>query len=200
MVQVHVPVKGVEVRLLSGAPFAYLEGSSLQRGFLFCYHGSLMKCEICHENESSVVLKQVVDGSVREVAICPVCAAANSLGLDLGKTPFPEPARADEATEPSVCPACGVSVSDLRRRSRLGCEHCYVAFNRQLVSLLTDMQPATQHAGRIPAVAKMGVERHALAARLSKAIAMQEFETAATMRDRIAELDRLMNGDPHGAR
>ena len=159
-----------------------------------------MKCEICHENESSVVLKQVVDGSVREVAICPVCAAANSLGLELGNDLLPAPARPERGGDPAICPACGMSVADLHRRSRLGCEHCYDAFDRQLVVLLADLQPATHHTGRVPAIEKQRVERHALSARLAKAVALQEFETAARLRDRMAELDRLMDGEPDGAR
>jgi protein arginine kinase activator len=160
-----------------------------------------MKCEICHENEASLVLKQVVEGSVREVAICPVCAAANSLGLELGSELFPDPAAPDlSLADAATCPACGMSVADLHRRSRLGCEQCYTAFDSQLLGLLMELQPATQHAGRIPAAEKIPVERHSLQARLNKAVTLQDFETAACMRDRIAALAPPADGEPDGSR
>lgn len=48
------------------------------------------------------------------------------------------------------CPVCGLRPEDYKRSNRLGCDHCYEAFARQLQPIIRDMHPGVAHAGKSP--------------------------------------------------
>ena len=85
-------------------------------------------------------------------------------------------------------------MKDFRSTGRLGCAHCYQAFETSLRDLLRRVHNSARHVGRryeAPAPPKsetlslLGELRQ----RLRRAIENEEFELAADLRDRIRVLE-----------
>ena len=83
---------------------------------------------------------------------------------------------------------------DFKSSGRLGCAHCYGAFERSLRELLRRVHGNSRHAGRryepprpeaLEKVSTLGELRD----RLRRAIEAEQFELAADLRDRIRVLE-----------
>jgi protein arginine kinase activator len=95
------------------------------------------------------------------------------------------------------CTFCSISLKDFRASGRLGCAHCYGAFESSLRELLRRVHGASRHAGRRyepphpesmaqpPQATMLGELRD----RLRAAIENEQFELAADLRDRIRVLE-----------
>jgi protein arginine kinase activator len=92
------------------------------------------------------------------------------------------------------CNECGLRYSEFTQTGRLGCGACYAAFEVQLRRLLRRVHGATRHAGKAPGAeekqpsTRMVIQR--LQDELQRAIASEEFERAAELRDRIQGLEK----------
>ena len=75
---------------------------------------------------------------------------------------------------------------------RLGCPDCYDHFEEGVESLLKNMHKGTRHVGKAPAVwqqTKVYVDRlHSLQSKLDKAVAKENYEKAAQLRDEISRV------------
>jgi len=161
-----------------------------------------MLCDICHKNEASVHLTEIIDNQITELHLCEGCARQKGsqmeqhFGLadllaglaDLGQQ-FETPGKTE-----TKCSNCGLSYHDFRRIGRLGCSECYGAFKDSLRILLKRIHGSTQHLGQIPAkrppvVEKKKSEVELLRVNLQKAIELEEFEQAASLRDKIRALE-----------
>jgi protein arginine kinase activator len=114
------------------------------------------------------------------------------------------------------CSACGLTYEDFRKFGRFGCAQCYVAFKPQLKTLLKKIHGSSVHMGKKPAglstlldpavgalpagiqaepgaaaeaVASKPVTVEVLRTQLLEAIEAEDFELAATLRDRIHALE-----------
>ena len=103
--------------------------------------------------------------------------------------------------EPAACPSCGMTLDQLRRTGQLGCAVCASAFRRTLTAALTPQgAPEVRHAGRRPeasdAARQQRAQRESLQRRLDEAIAREDYETAAQLRDalRLADPRRSQHG------
>ena len=88
------------------------------------------------------------------------------------------------------CPTCGLRWSDFERTHRMGCPTCYQAHGQEILGTLGRLQPGLEHHGRRPD--SRPDRRHRLdeARRsLQEAQRTEDFETAAALRDEIAELE-----------
>jgi protein arginine kinase activator len=100
---------------------------------------------------------------------------------------------AREAEAAADCPACGTSYASFRSTGRLGCPRCYVAFRRFLLPFLGRFHRQVTHLGKFPthaagATSRLGeITRNRIA--LEKAVAAEDFEEAARLRDRIRRLE-----------
>lgn len=87
------------------------------------------------------------------------------------------------------CSNCGLSYDEFRKTSRLGCAQCYHDFNAQLRPLLLRLHGRTQHAGRMPervdAELKAQSRLEQLRREMEVAVACEDFEQAATLRDEL---------------
>ena len=86
------------------------------------------------------------------------------------------------------------SLRDFRASGRLGCAHCYAAFEQSLRDLLRRVHGSAQHVGRTyevpnPSLLERDASLGALRAQLQKAIEDEAFETAARLRDEIRALE-----------
>ena len=91
------------------------------------------------------------------------------------------------------CPMCGFSQADFKKTGRLGCSECYVTFAEGLISLLKAMHKGTEHVGKLPERAQRSIalshRMRALTENLQKAVADENYETAASLRDQIRRLE-----------
>jgi protein arginine kinase activator len=167
-----------------------------------------MQCEMCKEHEATVHLTQVVGSEVKKVNLCEACAAKSGLdikgtisitdllmGLSGGAVAAagaggakPQPEETPETDR--ACPRCHMRRADFKKTGRLGCANCYEAFSLELAPMLHNMHRAHQHTGKIPARESKNIQASAeiaaLQKALEKAIAEEQFEEAARLRDRIA--------------
>ncbi len=169
-----------------------------------------MLCESCKEREATVHLTQVVEGAIKKLHLCEECAAKSGLdvhgplsitdillGMGIEK---PAEARASERT----CPRCHMRRTDFKKTGRFGCAACYEAFAEELPPLLKAMHRSDHHTGKVPkregARVQAGAELAELQQRMDRAIAAEQFEEAAALRDRILDCrQRLGEPEQRGA-
>lgn len=165
-----------------------------------------MTCDVCKTNQATVFLTQIVDGKMQKVNLCEACSkekgvtdptgfALADLLLGLGAAQEIEKGGAHQK-----CPVCGFSQADFKKTGRLGCASCYDTFWEGLSSLLKAMHKGTSHIGKVPArlarALQLGAQMKTLQSDLDKAIAEENYETAADLRDQIRELEsKFQNAD-----
>ena len=158
-----------------------------------------MLCDVCKCNDATVFLTEIANGKMQKVNLCGACSqekgvedpksfALADLLLGLGA------AEEIEKGAPSQkCPVCGFTQADFKKTGRLGCSVCYVTFSEGLGSLLKAMHKGTEHVGKLPQRAHREVERddrmRALNEDLQKAVAEENYESAAALRDQIKQLE-----------
>ncbi|HAT73070.1 MAG TPA: hypothetical protein DCS63_09670 [Elusimicrobia bacterium] len=165
-------------------------------------------CEECHKAAAAVFLKLAVNNKVTETHLCPACAAKKGIGLGLETGAFnisdivgnmsgyfkdflpPE-------RKTLRCRNCGLKYSEFKETGRLGCPECYESFGPQLTELMMRIHGASQHAGRgYAGGASLKLSRAEVARRLEElradlnaAVAAEDFEGAARLRDAIKTLE-----------
>lgn len=166
-----------------------------------------MLCEECKKRPATVHLTKIVNNVKTEAHLCEECARAKGefgfmsepaftfqnflSGLfDLGQS---VPAGTFPGTAVPRCPNCGLSYSDFKRLGQLGCSECYEQFHEQIQPLLRRIQAGTSHAGKVPGKSggslRIQREIESLREQQKAAIAREEYERAAELRDRIRELE-----------
>ena len=166
-----------------------------------------MLCQNCHQNEATVHLTQIVDGQAEKYHLCEACAAQK--GIDVHADPVDlggmmeklkdqlahlkedlEVPRA--ASGPTVCPSCGMTRTEILKKGRLGCDRCYDVFAAEMLPVVVSLQHGDQHLGKVPkrfsTRLKNSVEAARLRRDLDKAVAGENYELAATLRDQIKAL------------
>jgi protein arginine kinase activator len=125
------------------------------------------------------------------------------------------PAQAGKATS---CPACGTGYLEFRQSGLLGCPDCYRAFEQQLAPLLERAhEGGSHHIGKLPKRALTGARQAAaprdlesllggaqeragriktLRKQLEEAIAAEQYERAAKIRDELRRMQELEGGAP----
>jgi len=163
-------------------------------------------CDECGEREVAVRVTHVVDGEAREIKLCERCAADRGIqtSASVAQTPLggflhalwkTSDAGPLEAGGTTPCPGCGASFADFRETGRLGCAQCYVAFESQLRILIRRYHGSTHHHGRRHVGPTGSAEQplddlaRGLREQLRLAVAAENFEQAAELRDRLKELE-----------
>ena len=154
--------------------------------------GKNVPCSVCGAT-ATVHLTQIVQGQVTKVHLCEACAEKGGAGDPAVFQLAGALSRAD--TPPSLaCPACGFNDADFRKLGRLGCPACWAALAPVLDPLLGKVQRGVHHLGRGPIGAVPSAEQSRLrlaAARreMTEAVAAEDYETAARLRDLIRNLE-----------
>jgi protein arginine kinase activator len=96
--------------------------------------------------------------------------------------------------EDAVCPLCGLTFANFKKKGRFGCAGCYEAFRKQLLPLLKRIHSADHHVGKTPGKPLMradGEEKaKELRDRLERAIRLEDYEEAARLRDQLGGLEQ----------
>lgn len=165
-----------------------------------------MMCEDCGIRPVKFHLMTIINGERVERNLCPVCMAKHQKqipGMDfsniagilnsiLENKDSAQKEKEDAEFENCVCEQCGMTYSGFQKCGMLGCANCYKAFRTPMTSLLQRVHGNTQHAGRIPGGVHSGtsirlnIDR--LKEKLQRAIADEEYEQAAKIRDSIRAL------------
>ena len=164
-----------------------------------------MLCDQCHERDAVLNLTQIVENAVTQLHLCEKCAAERGIETTVSMPKHPLGDFIDAVQQQALlhpgdatkCSYCGTSLKDFRASGRLGCAHCYAAFEQSLKDLLRRVHGSAQHVGRMyavpnPELLERDVSLGALRAQLQKAIESEEFETAARLRDEIRMLELVM--------
>ena len=165
-----------------------------------------MLCDICKKNVATVHLTQMVEGKTKKVDLCEACSKEKGVDdptgfsladLLLGLGAAQEIEQASAGGGEIRCPHCGFTQADFKKAGRLGCSECYKVFAEGLESLLKSMHKGTKHVGKVPQVFRqtqdLADKLKSLQKKLEKAIANEDFETAATLRDEVKALRAQMN-------
>jgi len=169
-----------------------------------------MKCERCREREAAVKYIEVEEGVKRSRWLCEACAAEEGAqapaptGNDAGATLQVFLGGDDDPALPP-CEVCGAELQHLHDQGLLGCPHCYPHFRAQLVPLLRRYHRASVHLGKAPGArgpeAALRLEIRKLRSALEAAVADEDYEQAASVRDRITALqEQLAAAEAEGDR
>lgn len=160
-----------------------------------------MQCQVCKKSPATVHLTQIIENQVKKVDLCEGCAKEKGVNdptgfsladllLGLGASQKMEEATSATGSE-RVCPNCGFTQADFKKTGRLGCSECYEVFADGLEALLKGMHKGTEHKGKVPPTIRRAADHEArlskLEAALKAAIAKEDFETAASLRDEIKQ-------------
>ena len=162
-------------------------------------------CEKCKQKPATVYVEQFINNKTTGAQLCQECAMAMSGGINfesflksmlehmwISNSGGVRPAKETEAL---VCKVCGMTYNEFKKTSRFGCAECYSAFNEQLDVVLKNIQGSNVHEGKIPRSMADKItndrELEKLKQSLLSAIANEEFEKAAVLRDKIRELTAL---------
>ncbi len=162
---------------------------------------TIMICQRC-KAEASVHLTESVDGRVKEVHLCGLCA--KQAGVVVSGRP-PELAL-DAVVQGLIvahvgelvgelaraaCPLCGTKFMEFRISGRLGCPNDYRTFEKGLIPLVRQAQGATRHVGKSPhrRASNEEVRLLRLRADLRDAVAREDYEEAARLRDLLRRKD-----------
>jgi protein arginine kinase activator len=185
-----------------------------------------MTCQRCGQRDATVHLVELIDGQRQSQWLCAVCAGDRPADKD-DPPGFPfgggqggnNPDEEDETlaaflgqvsergrgfgqVEPPSCPNCGYTFGQFRETNRLGCPRCYEAFRRPLLGILGHMHRHVTHLGKAPAHVHGRTDLPSVLSRnrvaLEKAIAAEDFESAARLRDEIQRLESSgqVQGEP----
>src|SRR5438093_4066527 len=165
-----------------------------------------MLCNLCKKNEATVHLTQIVDNKMQKVDLCESCSKEKGVSdptgfsladllLGLGAAQEMEQATAGAELR---CPNCGFTQADFKKAGRLGCAECYTTFAEGLEGLLKTMHKGTKHVGKVP----QPLQQHKdyaeklgrLQLQLEKAVADEDFEQAAVLRDEIKQAREKFDG------
>lgn len=171
-------------------------------------------CEGCAREQGVSAVQATPDVSSILQTFIALKSSAQASGTE-SKGETESAAAAPTSAAAASCPACGQTFAQFRTSGVLGCPLCYTRFESQLTPLLSRAhEGGTHHVGKSPASAKGGAGEQlggaskaehaaidhdqrvaALRKSLEDAIAGEQYEKAAKLRD---ELQRLQLSKPQG--
>lgn len=169
-----------------------------------------MLCEKCKKNNATVYYTENINGKETKMVLCHDCA--NEMNLDGGPlmnsmfggffgtdmaslmgSMFAPQKNARGTEGKKKCDLCGMTFADLMKEGKAGCPRCYDTFGDELERTVAGIHGGTRHIGRAPAEYKEKLEDMErigeLRQKISEAVAAEDYETAAKLRDAIREIE-----------
>jgi len=155
------------------------------------------KCEKCGQ-PATVHLTEIFGDKKVEKHLCDRCMAEEG---NVAKAHVPIHQlledfvlRGDAPADDVACDVCGMTYAEFRKAHRLGCPNDYEAFAAQLApQLAIAHEGAGEHIGKVPHRAGGDQQKQTallrLRAQLKRAIAVEDYERAAALRDQIHETE-----------
>ncbi|MHC4125340.1 MAG: UvrB/UvrC motif-containing protein [Planctomycetota bacterium] len=164
-----------------------------------------MQCQICKKNDATIHLTEITDGHRTEMHICEQCAHQQGVAVK-SQVPINELLSNLLASQPSEeqlfgadekalnCPNCGFTLEEFSKNAVLGCANDYEVFEKSLLPLIRRAHEGkTVHCGKVPsklpAEDKIQIELLNLRQQLDAAVSAENYELAAELRDKIANME-----------
>ncbi len=160
-------------------------------------------CEDCGKKPPTFHMTEIINGKTKEIHLCEDCASKNeefafdssftiqNLLAGLLDISAEENFEIEDMTDLS-CEGCGTTYVQFRRNGKFGCSLCYNSFREKLEPLLKKIHGHDTHIGKIPkrtgGMIKIKKDIRELKNKLQIAVASEEFERAAELRDEIKGL------------
>lgn len=177
-----------------------------------------MLCEKCKKRTATVFYNENINGKTRSYSLCSECAAKLRESGELQDITsmigsFADPFRnlndglfggffgmpMLRSSAEKKCPTCGSSFSEIAESGRVGCPDCYNTFRDELSKTIQSVHGTTTHKGSVPSRhrAKMEKERKIkdLRKQLNDAVQKEDFESAASLRDQIKEMENAKESE-----
>src|SRR3954467_7601103 len=166
-----------------------------------------MKCQKCAKPATFHITDIVEKGKHREFHFCdeharqhlapPEEAVEAPTMSEIAKkliVSAPGSLREPSPADKQACPVCQITFLEFRNSGRLGCPHDYEVFRNELMPLLENIHDETRHCGKVPRRAPRNSQRQTelieLRNKLKRAIAAEDYETAASIRDQIKDIEQ----------
>ena len=160
-----------------------------------------MICPRCLKREATVHISKNVNGKKEEYVVCNECAkemgffGSSDLLFNMGDfiSGFMGKGITPSLSDQKKCPACGMTLTELSRTSKLGCSNCYEIFDDYLDPVMKKIHGNSRHVGKLPQTADDNFKKQhqisSLKEDLKAAVGREDFEQAAVLRDNIRELE-----------
>lgn len=165
-----------------------------------------MRCEKCNKREATVFFSEVKNKKKLQHCLCETCAHGYSQYIEepsfsyslqtlIGHFLEVIASKTEEEATNLKCKNCGTTYQEFRKRGRFGCENDYNVFQAMLHNLFVHIHGASKHTGKIPHMVsqtpKNSQEIEILQKLLTEAIAEENYEEAASIRDKIKMLEGI---------
>ena len=161
-----------------------------------------MLCDECGINNATVEFVSIINGKKIERHLCPACAhkigADSFMPFSWGDV-FPTVGSFNPRRE-TACSVCGSTLADISRTGLIGCAQCYQDLRDGILPIISRVQTRVKHAGRTPShyeakkipetasAPESESEEARLTRELNDAVAKEEYERAAKLRDALKAL------------
>ena len=167
---------------------------------------TLMKCQECN-NEATVHETTIVKGAKVERHLCEACASKIGLGIHGPQPPGvsgfslqPGVVTPSTPKQATACGHCGMTFAEFKQHGQVGCSGCYEVFESQLLPLIERAHEGSEsHVGKTPratvpersgglSMQERYERMRALQRELDTAVASEQYELAAKLRDELRRL------------
>lgn len=167
-------------------------------------------CEACGAESATVHVLRFDGGGISHTHLCPECAEGEAGQVEGAALVLALPAALGSLVSPAgdagtkegdglfapICGTCGTTLADLRESGLMGCAACYRVFRTHLDDEDAESTEEPSHAGKVPSRVP-GDERQRrevvrLQRMLHELVESERFEEAASVRDRLAEIESSM--------
>lgn len=160
------------------------------------------KCDQC-DRPATHHSVEIIKGKKIEKHLCDLHAAEEGLAVKAVHTPINElltnfvklhSGASQTSSLELACESCGLTFSQFRESSLMGCPGCYKSFESPLGPLLERAhEGGTHHIGKVPRRSGAGEQRQAqlmrMHKRLDEAVSSEDYELAARLRDDIRRFE-----------
>jgi protein arginine kinase activator len=164
-----------------------------------------MKCQKCAK-PATFHITDIERGKPREYHYCDEHARQHLTPVEEAQEPAPMSelakklivsgtgtARETSPADRQACPICQITFLEFRNSGRLGCPYDYEVFRDELMPLLENIHDETRHSGKVPKRAPRNSQQQTtliqLRNDLKRAVAAEDYETAAHVRDKIKSIE-----------
>jgi protein arginine kinase activator len=170
-----------------------------------------MTCERCGQRPATVHLTELANGEKNESHLCELCAGEmQQQGYGFAVPPIQlhhflasllnhnvsEDKEQKAQSTGRICEKCGATEEQIAKQGLLGCGDCYPYFADRVQPLLRKIHGSIRHTGKVPertgGRARLVKEVVTLKSSLKDAVAREDFELAAQLRDQVHLLEKSL--------